>query len=196
MPFQLDGDAVPTSRTASRRAWISTAEGIVARVSGGLMLIEGDAPITLRHALPGVADLCALLGRRVRTTLVHVSTIESGLAQTLTIAGDGAVVAPPRRGRHQEPKPLLIAHVGPVKGLTHTLGKTTVYVALSQRPGGPMVFGTSRMQSLVRAGDHVRVRDGDDERYVMHFTSRGASDASYVIVEEGLWRGPPSTRRS
>ncbi len=184
MPFQLDGDAVPTSRSSARRAWISTAEGVVARASGATMWIEGDAPISLRHSLPGVVDTGMFLGRRVRATLVHVSTIDDGasaLSQTLTIAAhDGT--------------PLLIAHVGLVRGIAHTLGKQTVFVALSQRPGGPMVFGTARVQSLVRAGDHVRVRVEDDV-YVMHFESRGASTASYVIVDESIWRGPPSTRR-
>ncbi len=110
---------------------------------------------------------------------MHVA--EAGVAQTLTIATESG-------------KPLLIAHAGPVRGLAHTLGATTVYVALSQRPGGPMVFGTSRVQSLVRQGDHLRVRDGDDV-YVLHFESRGASEASYAIAEESLWRGPPSTWR-
>ncbi len=193
LPFQLDGDAVPSSlgsRTSSRRTWISTTEGTVTRASGALVWIEGDAPpgerrletaTALRHSLPGAIDPCALVGRHVRATLVHVASVDAGLAQTLTIATDAG-------------QPLVIAHAGPVRGLAHTLGATTVYVALSQRPGGPMVFGTSRVQSLVRQGDHVRVRDGDDV-YVMHFTSRGVSDAAYVLVEESLWKGPPSTRR-
>ena len=69
-----------------------------------------------------------------------------------------------------------------------------IYLALSQRPGGPMVFGTSRVQSLVRQGDHLRVRDRE-RTYVMCFQSRGVTDAVYVIAEESLWKGPPSTRR-
>jgi hypothetical protein len=181
MPFQLDGDAIPTSRTSSRRAWISTADGVIVRVSGGVVCIEGDTTVSLRHTLPAQLDLCALLGRRVRVTLVHVATIDGAMTQTLTIAGcDG--------------NPLLIAHDGTVRGNAHVLGKLQVYVALSQRPGGPMVFGTSRVQSLVRAGDHVRVRS-DDDVYVMCFHSRGQNEARYAIAEESLWRGPPSTRR-
>jgi hypothetical protein len=181
MPYQLDGDAIPTSRSSSRRAWISTAEGIVARVAGDRVRIEGDSAITLRHSLPSVIDLCPLLGRRVRTTLVHVATCDGVITQTLTFNG--------------AEKPILIAHTGNVRGNAHALGKLTVFVALSQRPGGPMVFGTSRLQSLVRAGDHVRVRDEDDDVYVMHFASRGQGEARYAIAEESLWRGPPSTRR-
>jgi len=78
-----------------------------------------------------------------------------------------------------------------VKGNAHQLGKLAVYVALSQRPGGPMVFGTARLQSLVRVGDSVRVRDGEDI-YVLHFharpaTAATANGAAYVIASEDLW---------
>ena len=57
-----------------------------------------------------------------------------------------------------------------------------------------MAFGTSRVQSLVREGDHIRVRDGD-EGYVMQFESRRGRDATYAIGADELWRGPPSTKR-
>ena len=57
-----------------------------------------------------------------------------------------------------------------------------------------MVFGTSRLQSLVREGDHIRVRDGDDA-YVMQFESRRGREATYAIGAEELWRGPPLTMR-
>ena len=57
-----------------------------------------------------------------------------------------------------------------------------------------MVFGTARLQSLLREGDHIRVRDGDDA-YVMHFESRRGTSATYAIGAEELWRGPPSTKR-
>lgn len=181
MPFQLDGDAVPTSRTTSRRTWVSLAEGVVSRVSGSQLWIDDDVPVSLRHSISPDVDLRLLLGRRVRATLLHVAALDAGLTQTLTIAAS-------------DEAPLVIAHAGLVRGVAHTLGKTTVYVALSQRPGGPMVFGTARVQSLVRLGDHVRVRDGETT-YVMSFQSRGTHDATYVIADESLWRGPPSTRR-
>src|SRR5262249_21307952 len=151
--------------------------------------------VSLRHTLPACFDLAVLLGRRVRATLVHVATIDDGssptrtwhgpapasLTQTLTITADDG-------------RPLVIAHVGGVRGIAPTLGQLQVYVALSQRPGGPMVFGTRRVQSLVRAGDHLRVRDGDDV-YVMQFQARDGGRAAYAIVDESVWRGPPSTRR-
>jgi hypothetical protein len=180
MPFQLDGDAIPTSRSTSRRTWISTGEGVVLDVVGNALRL-GESRTLLRHSVPSSFDLGGLLGRRVRVTLVHVASLDAGLAQTLTIAGT-------------EGEPLVIAHAGDVRGLMHVLAGLTVYVALSQRPRGPMVFGTSRLQTIVREGDHVRVRDGD-EAFVLHFESRSGNAAMYAIGREDLWRGPPSTMR-
>lgn len=183
LPFHLDGDAVPATRTSSRRSWISTADGIVARTRQGELCIEGDEGdvVSLKHSVSPSFELNMLLGRRVRVALLHVSSVEAGLTQTLTIS-DG------------EANPLLIAHAGEARGLSHWLGSTLVYVALSQRPGGPMVFGTSRVQSIVRPGDHIRVRDAD-ETYVMEFESRKGSEASYAIGLDDMWRGAPSTLR-
>jgi hypothetical protein len=184
MPFQLDGDAIPTSRSTSRRSWVSTAEGIVERVEGNVIRV-GEMRSSLRHSIPSCFELGALLGRRVRTTLVHVAAIDSGLTQTLTMTGsDGEL--------------LVVAHAGEVRSIAHALGKLQVYVALSQRPGGPMVFGTARVQAIVREKEHVRVRDDDDEAYVMHFESRetrAGNAATYAIGREEFWRGPPSTKR-
>ena len=183
VPFHLEGDAVPASRTSSRRTWISTADGVVAGVAPSVLRIEGEseAALSLKHAVPASFELGMLLGRRVRVALLHVSSVDAGLTQTLTISDGDA-------------NPLLIAHAGEARGLSHWLGSTLVYVALSQRPAGPMVFGTSRVQSIVRAGDHIRVRDGD-ETYVMQFERRSGREATYAIGLEDLWRGPPSTKR-
>lgn len=182
MPFHLDGDAVPTSRTSSRRTWISLAEGIVSRVERWALRIDGEAPVTLRHCLPPSLELGALHGQRVRVTLLHVATLESGLTQTLTITA-------------QDGRLLVLGHSGEARAVSHCLGELDVYVALSQRPGGPMVFGTARLQSIVREGDHIRVRSGDDA-YVMHFESRRGREATYSIAAEELWSGaPPSTMR-
>jgi len=150
------------------------------RQEGGALRI-GETHATLRHSVAPTFDLGALLGRRVRATLVHVASIDSGLAQTLTISGASGEL-------------LILAHVGDVHGLTHTLSKLVVYVALSQRPKGPMVFGTSRLQTIVREGDHVRVRD-DGDSFVLHFAARLGNEATYAIGREDLWRGPPSTMR-
>jgi hypothetical protein len=180
LAFELDGDAIPTSRTGARRTWISSAEGVVARFDGGSgeatnrVWIAGECALSLRHSLPRSIDLGPLLGRRVRVTLVHVVAEGGAVTQTLTVTGEDRRV-------------YLVAHVGAVNGIMHTLGALSVYVALSQRPGGPMVFGTARLQSLVRVGDDVRVKDGDQE-YVLHFHSRGAAGASYVIASKDLWR--------
>jgi hypothetical protein len=175
MAFELDGDAVPTSHTSSRRTWISSAEGIAARIDGPRLWIDGETSLSLRHSLPDSVDLGPLLGKTIRATLVHVVAGDGSIAQTVTIcSADG--------------KLQIIAHAGVVKGTAHTLGSLPVYVALSQRPGGPLVFGTARLQSLVRVGDHVRVRDVDDE-YVMCFTSRTMACATYVIANSKLWIG-------
>jgi hypothetical protein len=113
-------------------------------------------------------------------TLLNVLDVD-GLSQTLTVTDSGSRL-------------LLVAHAGQTRGVTHTLGKLHVYVALSQRTQGPMVFGTSRLQSIVRVGDHVRVRDGE-EVFVLQFQSRCGSAARYAIGVEELWQGPPSTKR-
>jgi hypothetical protein len=174
MPFQLDGDLVPTSRTTSRRTWISSAEGGVVRVGESHAWIAGEHAVALRHTLPDPIDLRALIGRRVRVTLVCSTAPDGSVTQTLTISGDDGRL-------------YLVAHAGHVKGNMHTLGSLSVYVALSQRPGGPMVFGTSRLQSLVRVGDTVKVQDGNDS-YVLHFQSRPTNgSASYVIANKELW---------
>jgi hypothetical protein len=182
LPFQLDGDAIPTSTTSSRRSWISATDGVIGRVAPSTIWIEGDSVVSLKHSVPVSFEMSALLGRRVHVTLLHVST-DAGLAQTLTITSALG-------------HPLLIAHCGEARALSHSLGSVHVYVALSQRPGGPMVFGTSRLQSIVRAGDHIRVRVPDeDETYVMQFEARRGREATYAIGIEDLWKGPPSTMR-
>lgn len=179
MPFLLDGEAIPTSRTASRRTWISSAEGEVSRVAPGKLCIVGEHPVVLHHALPAPVDLAPLARRRVRVTLVHSAAPDGGVTQTLTLGGVGGADG----GRLY-----LVAHAGHVKGNVHTLGRLPVYVALSQRPGGPMVFGTSRLQSLVRVGDSVRVRDGE-ETYVLHFQARPANGTAwYAIANAEIWR--------
>ncbi len=181
LPFHLDGDAVPASTTSARRSWISAAEGVVTRVEASTLWVAGDTVVSLQHCVPRSFDLTPLAGRRVRLALLHVSSLDAGLAQTLTIAGAGG-------------DPLLIAHAGEARGIAHALGKLNVYVALSQRQGGPMVFGTARLQSIVRAGDHIRV-SRERDTYVMQFESRSGRDATYAIGAEELWRGPPSTKR-
>jgi hypothetical protein len=184
MPFQLDGEAIPTSSSGTRRTWISATDGVIARVAPSTIWIEGDSAasfVSLKHTVPVSFELSVLLGRRVRVALLHATSADGVLSQTLTIASSFN-------------DPLLIAHSGEARGLSHALGAVHVYVALSQRPGGPMVFGTSRLQSIVRAGDHMRVRT-EDEMYVMQFESRRGREATYAIGIEELWRGPPSTMR-
>ncbi len=185
MRFRLEGDSVPTSRGNARGSWISTAEGIVVRVEESRLRIDGQQPHTspasVLHSIPPSFELGPLLGRRVRVALLHVAAADGALTQTLTISG-------------YEGSALVIGHAGEVRGVSHTLGSLHVYAALSQRPGGPMAFGTARVQALVREGNHIRVRD-DDEMYVMHFEARRGKEASYAIGLEDFWQGPRSTMR-
>jgi hypothetical protein len=177
LPFQLDGDAVPTSRTASRRTWITSVEGGVSRVGEAHAWITGEHDVALRHTLPAEVDLTPLIGRRARVTIVNTAAPDGGVTQSLTITGTGG-----------DARLYLVAHAGHVKGNAHMLGKLPVYVALSQRPGGPLVFGTARLQSLVRVGDSVKARDGDDT-YVLRYQSRPTSgNVAYVIANLEVWR--------
>jgi hypothetical protein len=181
LPFHLDGDAIPASRTNLRRTWISTAEGVVTRVERQAIVIDGEPAVSLKHSITASFDLGALVGGRVRVTLLNVATHDSGLTQTLTVTGEGGDL-------------LVLGHSGEAKAVSHTLGDLDVYVALSQRPGGPMVFGTARLQSIVREGEHIRVRSANAS-YVMELESRRGREATYAIGAEDLWRGPPSTLR-
>ena len=59
--------------------------------------------------------------------------------------------------------------------------------ALSQRPGGPMTFGTNKLQYVVHVGRHVRVSDERGE-YVVHLEARNALNyVAYLIADRGLW---------
>lgn len=179
--FRLEGESIPTGQGASRRSWISTAEGVVVRVEGSQVRLDGPPPVTLEHAVPASFELGPLLGRRVRVAIMHATAADGGTSQTLTVSGyDGMA--------------LLIAHTGEVRGVSHVLATVHIYAALSQRPGGPMAFGTAKVQALVREGNHIRVRD-DDEMYVMQFESRRGREATYAIGLEDFWRGAPSTMR-
>jgi hypothetical protein len=82
----------------------------------------------------------------------------------------------------------MIAHYGPARGNRHEVGGMQLRAALSQRDGGPIVFGTPELQCVVEVGEHVTVRHTCGE-YVMHFVARTAEgDAAYVIVDRRLWR--------
>jgi hypothetical protein len=173
--FSLEGNSAVRVHPPRRKTSITAAEGRVTSIADGrLWLTHGNAA-SLKFSLPRSIDLHALVDRRVRMTLRNEPLANGPISQLLTIAdADG-------RAR-------LIAHYGPVQGQVHSLGTMDVCASLSQRQGGPMIFGTSLLQCVVFAGEEVTIHDGTSS-YVMHFVARMvAGYAAYVIVERSLWR--------
>jgi hypothetical protein len=174
-PIRVTLDAAVSVR-AERRGTLTAIEGIAAEIEpGGLRLDDGQEEHWLRFTLPDRVDLAPLLGKRLRVTLHTEPMAEGPAEQQLTIADDAGRV-------------LLVAHLGRVLGEAHVIGETRLVAALSQRRGGPMVFGTRELQCLVHAGAHVTLHEGGRE-LVMHFAARTrAGHAAYVIVDRALWR--------
>jgi hypothetical protein len=170
--FSIAGQTAVRARDP-RGSWMTVAEGFVEGAGARRLTLEDD--VTLTHSLPPGIDLGPLVGSHVRLMLRDEHTPGGQRAQTLTIAGTD------RRTR-------LVACFGPVPGQSHTIGSMRVRAALSQRPGGPLVFGTDQLQYVLQVGDGVRILDGRRE-YIMRFVERTAYDyAAYVIAEQRLWR--------
>jgi hypothetical protein len=173
--FALDtGVNIPRAR--ARRLSIRTAEGRVESVGDGQLSIEDVRQAVLDFDLPSAIDLSPLVGTRARVTLRDEPLALGPSGQLLTISdADG-------RAR-------VVACYGDARDGAHVLGDTRVRVALSQRAGGPVVFGTSQLQCIVHIGGHVEVRDRGGA-WIMHVVARTAAGyAAYVIVERTLWRG-------
>jgi len=169
--FSVEGLSAVRGREPGSRGWLSIAEGRVEAVGDHHVDLEGD--VTLAYVVPPRVDLRPLRGAYVKLTLTDEPASAGPRAQVLTIA-DAA-------GR-----PLLLARFGRA-GQVHAIGKSRVRTAVSQRPGGPMAFGTDKLQYVVHVGDHVRVREPVGE-FVLHFVARTAYDyVAYVIVDETLW---------
>lgn len=169
--FSVEGTTAVRSRDPSLRGWLTLAEGVVDHVDEQRLVFEDD--VTLSFTLPPRVHLAPLVGSFVRLALREEPATVGPRTQTL-IAADA-------RGRTR-----LIAHYGHA-GQTHTIGKTRVRTALSQRPRGPMAFGTDKLQYIVHVGEHVRVRD-DASEFVMCLAARTAFDyVAYAVVEQALW---------
>jgi len=169
--FSVDGPSVVRAPDAGGRSWLTLAEGRVDRVDDRRLVLDDD--VTLNFALPPRVDLGPLRGTHVRLSLNDEASATGPRAQTLFL-GDRA-----RR-------PLLVARFGPA-GQAHAIGRSRVRAALSQRPDGPMAFGTDRLQYVVQVGQHVHVHDGWGD-LVVHFVARTAFDyVAYLIVERSLW---------
>jgi hypothetical protein len=179
--FKLEGVSAVRAPDASRRGWLTHAEGTVSEISDGSLVVGGD--VTLTHTLPASISLSALDGACVQLSLSEEVSPSGPRAQTLVIAE--------RRGARGVAIPRLVARYGPA-GLLHGIGRgALVRAALSQRPGGPMTFGTDKLQYVVHVGQHVRAGGGRGDEggeFVMHFEARTKFDyVAYAIVDRALW---------
>jgi hypothetical protein len=176
--FSIDGVSAMRAREPAQRGWLTTAEGCVSEVRDHHLVLGGE--VVLSHSLPGCVSLASLLGSRITLWLCEEPSTSGPRAQTLVITAredeSGAITR-------------LVARFGPA-GQEHAIGGTLrVRAALSQRPGGPMTFGTDRLQYVVHVGRHVRVSDERGE-YVVHLESRTAFGyVAYAIVDRSLWAG-------
>jgi hypothetical protein len=169
--FSVDGTTAVRARDRAGRGWLTVAEGWVDQVDEHCLVFADG--VTLAFVLPPRVDLSSLEGRHVRLALNDEPSTTGPRAQTLSITD-------------HDRRPLLAARFGPA-GQVHTIGRSRVRASLSQRPDGPMAFGTEQLQYVVKVGQHVRVCDGNAD-LVVHFVARTAYDhVAYVIVDRSLW---------
>jgi len=169
--FSIEGLSAIRAREPARRGWLTVAEGRVDEVGEHHLVLEDE--VTLTFVLPQALDLRPLRGARVKLALADEPAADGPRAQTLSISD--------AQGRVR-----LIARYGPA-GQTHLIGRARVRTAVSQRPDGPIAFGTEKLQYVVHVGGRVRVREGEGE-YVVHFVARTAYDyVAYVIADRALW---------
>jgi hypothetical protein len=169
--FSVEGLTAVRGREPGRRGWLTIARGRVDDVGDHHLAVEGD--VILSYVVPSRVDLRPLRGAYVKITLNDEPTPAGPRAQTLTISDEAG-------------HPLLLARFGPA-GQTHAIGKSRVRTTLSQRPEGPMAFGTEKLQYMVQVGEHVRVHEPVGE-FIVHFVARTACDyVAYVIAHKSLW---------
>jgi hypothetical protein len=175
--FSLSGDTSVVSEDAVTLSRIRSAEGIAWRADASRICLElPDRRATLGHNLPRSVELSSLLGHAVRITLVEETTQAGMPSQTLTLSGASGQV-------------WLIARLGPVRGVVHTIGGAEVHAALSQRPDGPLVVGTRQLQGLAYPGGHVWL-PGSHGSVVAVLLARVSSDtAAYVLADDGIYSG-------
>jgi hypothetical protein len=167
--FSVEGQSAVRGRR--NRGWLTVAEGLVDDVGEHQLVLDDD--VTLAFVLPPRIDLRPLRGTHVKLALDDEPPGAGPRAQMLTVADLGG---------HTR----LIARFGQA-GRSHALGAMRVRTALSQRPDGPMAFGTDQLQYVVHVGQHVRVREPAGE-FVMHFVARTSFDyVAYVIADAALW---------
>ncbi len=169
--FSIEGQTAVRGREPGRRGWLTIAAGLVDHVSDHHLCLEGD--VRLAYVVPPRIDLRPLRGAYVKITLDDEAAPVGPRAQLLTLSDD-------------QGNPLLLARFGPA-GQTHAIGRSRVRTTLSQRPNGPMAFGTEKLQYLVQIGEHVRMHEPAGE-FVLHFVARTPHDhVAYVIAQKRLW---------
>jgi hypothetical protein len=170
--FSIEGLSAVRGRDPTRRGWITLAEGRVDDVSDHHLALDDD--VTLGYVLPPQVDLSPLKGQDVKLSLSDEPAGIGPRAQMLSIADVEGTLR-------------LFARFGPA-GRVHSIGKSRVRTALSQRPRGPMAIGTEHLQYVLHVGEHVRMREAGCE-FIVQFLSRTAYDyVAYVIAEKELWR--------
>jgi hypothetical protein len=169
--FSIDGLGAVREREPATRGWLTIAQGQVLRVERDVLHVGPSAMLTF--ALPPAISFEGLRGTLVKAALHDEVPGRGPRVQTLRLTGAAG-------------RPLLVARFGPA-GQTHSLGGLQLRTSLSQRPQGPMTFGTERLQYVVHVGQHVRL-GGRDGEYVVHVAARTAIDyVAYVLVERTLW---------
>ncbi len=184
-------DSAPPRPLGASGAFTSTLDGTVVRVDPDNLWLQARAPedgadellpapaVAVCHELPSTVDLRPLVGRTVHATMVLDDGGGDRPGRTLIITDEGG-------------RAWLIARTGPVQGVRHAVsvgcGAPSLQVALSQRPLGPLVIGTSELQWLVPLGQSafLRMPDGSVFR-AMLIKRRKDGTASYVIADESLF---------
>ncbi len=176
--FFIEGDRPAVVRLQKSCALVTQAQGVVKRIEEDRLLLgtPGIAAheVALSYRLPASVDLRALVGRRVRLTLVDEPSRGGGSGQTLTIATlDGRV--------------WLVARYGGAREVTHTLAGAPVRVTLSPKVGGPLVIAPPDLQHIVAPGGDARMKIGQ-ARFVVEVVSRDeAGKVAYFIADALLW---------
>ncbi|MGD0525049.1 MAG: hypothetical protein ABSE49_07890 [Polyangiaceae bacterium] len=169
--FSIEGQTAVRGREPGRRGWLTIAAGCVEHVGDHHLCLDGD--VTLAYVVPSRVDLGPLHGEYVKITLNDEPSSVGPRMQLLTLSDEAG-------------NPLLLARFGPA-GHTHAIGRSRVRTTLSQRPNGPMAFGTEKLQYMVQVGEHVRMHEPVGE-FVLHFVARTPHDhVAYVIARKRLW---------
>jgi hypothetical protein len=176
--FDVEGDRLAVHSARRTRGTLTEAQGIVKRLEEDRIVLGTPGlstdVATVRYRLPASLDLRALIGRRVRITVVEEPGPGLRRAQTITI-------------RTADDRVWLVARSGPVRAVAYTLAGSVVRVSFSPTEGGPLVVSPPDARHIVGAGSEVRLRFGA-ARFVLELVSRDpAGCGTYFIASDLLW---------